>query len=203
MDADTFIEHVETECKTELSRLGSSKSLYAETGGEMAGETVLHAAAATATNAAEQFETWASESDQDVFTMASEQTREHSVSLSAELDQFQSGDPPAVVSAMADASNPAERLGATVGWSLVAERKAIQSSGYFTGQADPGTASLFRSIGQDREEIRAETLDALVEYCSDSDWEVAKAAAVGTIIAAYEEYVVSLEALGMNPKPVC
>lgn len=200
MDSAELLDTIEQEVQTELSRLGSSKSLYADTDGDMDAEPVLRAAADSAATAAETFEGW----DGEVFADAAERVRGHHDETVAELDEYEAGDPPAVVTALGEAENVIERLGATVGWTLVVERKSTQSSGYFTGQAQPGTASTFRSFGDDYEAIRQAALDALDEACdSEEEYEPAKDAATAVIEAAYDEYFETLESLGMNPKPVC
>lgn len=200
MDSDELLDTLEQELQTELSRLGSSKSLYADTEGDMDAEPVLRAAADSAATAIETFEGW----DGEVFADAAERLREQYGELVGELDEHEAGAPPAVVEALRDAEGEPERLGATVGWSLVVERKSTQSSGYFTGQAQPGTASTFRSFGDDYEAIREAALDALDGVCeSAEEYEQAKAAAADVIEAAYDEYFETLESLGMNPKPVC
>lgn len=199
MDSD-LLDTIETEMQTELSRLGSSKSLYADTTGEMEPEPVLAAAADAADTAAETFESW----DGDVFADAAARVREHDAEITAELDEYEPGDPPAAVGALGEADGDIERLGATVGWTLVTERKSTQSSGFFTGQADPSTASIFRSFGEDYDQIREDALAALEERCTDdAEFDRAQDAATAVIEAAYDEYFETLESLGMNPKPVC
>lgn len=200
MDGSELLDRIETETRTELSRLGSSKSLYADTEGEMEAEAVLAAAADAASAAAETFESWSDE----VFTAAADRERDHYEAVVDELGEYEPGEPPAVAEALGEADDGIERLGATVGWTLVTERKSTQSSGYFTGQADPGTASVFRSFGEDYGLTREEALGALEERCgSEEEYERAEEAAVTVIEAAYDEYFETLEALGMNPKPVC
>jgi hypothetical protein len=200
MDSAELLEAIEQESQTELSRLGSSKSLYADTEGEMDADPVLRAAADSAAVAIETFEGW----DGEVFVTAAERLREQYAELGEELGEHEAGDAPAVVTALADTAGEIERLGGTVGWTLVVERKSTQSSGFFTGQAQPGTASIFRSFGGEYEEIREEALAALDERCESSEeYDRAQDAATAVIEAAYEEYFETLESLGMNPKPVC
>lgn len=200
MDGSELLDRIETETRTELSRLGSSKSLYADTEGEMEAAAVLAAAADAASAAAETFESWSGE----VFADAAERERDHYEAVVDELDEYEPGTAPAVAEALGAADGGIERLGATVGWTLVTERKSTQSSGYFTGQADPGTASVFRSFGEDYERTREDALAALEADCeSEEESERAADAAVAVIEAAYDEYFETLEALGMNPKPVC
>jgi hypothetical protein len=207
MDRSAFVETVRDENRTELSRLGSSKSVYADTEGEMDTDAVLAAAAGDTGAAAETFEGWAGGNDGAAgaaFAAAADHAREQYESITAELGGEEPGDRPAVVAAVAEQNGDVQRLGALVGWTLVAEAKAGQRSGFFTGQADPGTASLFRGFGDDYEAVRAAALDTLAELCSDdAAWERATTAATGTVEAAYDEYVERLEAMGVNPKPVC
>lgn len=204
MNAADFLEQIESDLQTELSRLGSSKSLYADTEGEMDPDPVLRAAAENASHAASTVEEWAGESDLEPFENAVNREQDHLDALVDEIGEYEQGDGPAVTATLAEMAGTPARLGALVGWSLVTDRKATQSSGFFTGQAKPTTASLFRSFGDDYEATRAEALDGLDEVCdSEEDWKAAETAATRVISAAYDEYFETLEALGMNPKPVC
>ena len=65
MDGTTLVDTVTDDLETQLSRLGSSKWLYALTDGDMTGEAVRAAAAADAVAAAETFESWADDADDD------------------------------------------------------------------------------------------------------------------------------------------
>lgn len=202
MNGSDFVEAVQTESKTELSRLGSSKSLYADTEGEMEPDAVLAAAADNAHHAAETFDGWAE--DDDTFAAAAETARDHYEDIAGKLGDADPGSPPAVVEFLRGLPATVERLGGLVGWTLVTEEKASQCTGFFTGQADPQTASLFRGLRGDYEETREDALDALAAACeNDEDWERAQTAATNAVEAAYDEYFETLEALGVNPKPVC
>jgi len=200
MDSTDLLEAVEQAQQTELSRLGSSKSLYADTEGEMEADPILAAAADGAVAAAETFERW----DREPFADAAERAREQYEDILDELGEYDRANPPAAAAALADADGSVEQLGATVGWTLVTERKSTQSGGYFTGQAMPQTASTFRAFGDDYDEIRDAALAALEEHCdSEAEYDEAKDAAAAVIEAAYDEYFETLQSLGMNPKPVC
>lgn len=199
MDATDIVDAVESDLQTELSRLGSSKSLYADTEGELEPDRVLGAIADGAHHAADTFRGWAA--DADPFADAADRLADQYETLEGELGGHEPGDEPAVVAALADAEGESERLGALVGWSLVAERKASQATGFFTGQADPGTASTLRAFGEDFEAIREAALEALADR--DGDGEVAAEAANAVVQAAYDAYFETLEDLGVNPKPVC
>ena len=98
----------------------------------------------------------------------------------------------------------AVRIGRLADSSLVAKKLAEQSTGFFTGEADPRTASTFRAYGSDVEARRDDVLDALaVVVDGDGDRDAALAAATVVVQGAYEEYTGRLEAMGVNPKPVC
>jgi len=195
MDPTDLVDRVRSENNTELSRLGSSKSLYADTEGEMEGDAVLAALADTTHHAAEVFEGWG-----EPFGAAADRERDHYVDIAGELDAHEPGDRPALVESFSGLETEVERLGAAVGYTLVAEAKAGQATGFFTGQADPQTASLFREISDGYETLRGELLDALEPH---DDPEGGAAAATAVVGAAYEEYVDRLESMGINPKPVC
>ena len=69
---------------------------------------------------------------------------------------------------------------------------------------DPQTASTFRSAGDDIEALREDAADLLDDACADdADWDAAEAAALDVVRAAYDDYVETLEDLGVNPKNVC
>jgi len=204
MDATTLVENVREENKTELSRLGSSKSLYADTDGEMEPDAVLAAMADAAHHAAETFDGWATDDVVGTFADAADLERDHYEDILGELDAHEPGDRPDAIAAVGGLEDSPERLGALVGWTLVAEAKASQATGFFTGQAKPGIASTFRAFGDDYEALRTDALDALDSVCEgESEWERAETAATTVVGAAYDAYFETLEALGVNPKPVC
>jgi hypothetical protein len=204
MSAIDLLDAIRENNKTELSRLGSSKSLYADTEGNMEPEMVLTAAADMAHHAAETLAGWAEDEDVDgAFLAAADRERDHYDAIAAELDAHDPGQRPAVIEYLRGHETAIERLGALVGWTFVAEEKSGQYSGFFTGQADPQTASLFRGFADDYEASRADALDALDAVCEPEDWDRAEAAATGAVGAAYDEYFETLEDIGVNPKPVC
>jgi hypothetical protein len=204
MNGSDFVDAIRSDSKTELSRLGSSKSLYADTEGEMEPDAVLAAAADNAHHAAETFAGWAGEDGGGAVADAEATARDHYEAIAGKLDDRDPGAPPAVVEFLRGLPAGVERLGGLVGWTLVTEQKASQCTGFFTGQADPQTASLFRGFGGDYEETRESALDALGAAAGDEeDWERAETAATEAVQAAYDEYFETLEDLGVNPKPVC
>lgn len=207
MDAAEFTDAVRAETKTELSRLGSSKSLYADTEGEMDEGPVLTAIADHLHHAAEVFETWADEESgaaADLFADLAHTVGESYETVADEHGDYEPGASPAIAEFLQSLDATAERVAGTVGWAMVVENKVGQAVGFFVGQASPQTASTFREVRSgidDAIDAGAETLTAVCE--GDDDWDQAETAATGAIETAYDEYFETLEALGVNPKPVC
>jgi len=209
MSASDVRNAVQEAKATELSRLGSSKSLYAATGGEMEGDAVLAAAADADAAAADAFEAWAeseeNEQAREVFEGAAVDERDHVETILAELGDHV---PDTEDDAMADHLHTIEgtvaRAGAFLGRVLVADGSKSQYVGYFVGNADPQTASVFRDLRGDLDEQEERALELLDAVCeSDADWDAAETAALETVATAYEAHVATLEDLGVDPKPVC
>ena len=209
MTPEEFLEAVRTENKTALSRLGSSKSLYADTGGEMEPETVLAAAADAEYHAHETYAAWADDTDDEaaaeVFAATAAEERDHYERVAGELDGHEPSDEvPAIQQTLRGYDGTLERLGGLVGRTVAAEKSKDQLTGFFVGQADPQTAQLFREVGSDLDPQLERATEALAAHCeTDDDWQTALDAATGAIQAAYEAYTERLESMGVNPKPVC
>jgi rubrerythrin len=210
MDASELHESVRADNDTALSRLGSSKSLYADTGGEMAAGPVLEAAADAEYAAAETFEAWADSEDdpdaRDVFDTTASEERDHYDAVAAELDAHDPDevDPSAMQQSLRELDGTVARAGGLLGRLLATEKSKEQLTGFFVGQADPQTAQLFRDLKGDLDGQLERTLDLLDAVCeTDEDWDAAKDAAAAAIQAAYDEYTEQLESMGVNPKPVC
>ena len=207
MNAQEFVDAVREDSKTPLSRLGASKALYADTAGEMDDDSVLAAVADRAHHAAETFETWAEEESgevADLFSAAAGTEREHAETAGEEHGDYEPGDPPGVQVQLRGVEGTVERLGAFVGWALAAGNNTDQVVGYFVGQASPMTASTFRGESDGHDDHVEDASEALESVCDgDEDWERAREAAGAAIAADYDDYVETLEGLGVNPKPVC
>lgn len=209
-DPDAFVETVSETNQTALSRLGSSKSLYADTGGEVETEPVLEATADAEYAAWQTFLEWADDEAVDEVREAFEKTaaeeEDHYETVADELadDEYEPSEVPQLHEYLRDREDTVERVGALVGRILASRRSKEQVVGYFVGDADPQTASLFREFGDDLDDQLERSKDLLETVCeSDDDWERAEEAATGAIQAAYDEYVETLEGMGANPKPVC
>jgi hypothetical protein len=197
MDASSLESRLRDDYETELSRLGSSKWLYALTGGDLDEGSIRSAAATDLDRAAATFDGWADGAE--VFAAAAE-------SAAAARDEIDA-DPTDTDRPLYDAvagDDEVSRLGALLGWSVVADKTLSQMVGFFVGDASPAAADTFRSIRDDVAADREAALDALDEACaSDDDWDRAVASASTVVEAAYDEYVAKLEAMGIKPKNVC
>ncbi|RQH01000.1 rubrerythrin family protein [Natrarchaeobius oligotrophus] len=205
-DADAFLETVREENQTELSRLGSSKSLYADTGGDIDTEPVLRATADAEYAAWQTFDGWADDEGDDdareAFAATAAEERDHFETVLEHLgdEEYEPEAVPALHEYLRELDGTTERVGALVGRILASKRSKEQVVGYFVGDADPQTAGVFREFGAELDG----QLERATELLGDiSDDERALEAATDTIEAAYGEYVENLEAMGANPKPVC
>ena len=209
MTPSEFLDSVRADNETALSRLGSSKSLYAATGGELDAEHVLRAAADAELVAMETLDAWAQEEPnedaQNAFQTTADEEREHTQAVVAELEDYTPDETPsAMQSHLRELESTVERAGGLLGRTLAAEKSKQQLVGFFVGQADPQTAELFRDLKTDVDDQRQRALDLLEAVCDTDDaWNRARTAADDTIQAAYDDYVEQLEAQGVDPKPVC
>jgi rubrerythrin len=207
MDATACVQTIRETNETELSRLGSSKSLFADTGGEMESAAVLEAAATAEYHAAATYDSWAETETGTVaeaFATTAAEERSHYERVTAELDAHEPGPVPPIQSSLRDHEETIERLGGFIGRTLAAEGSKTQITGFFVGNADPQTASLFREMGDDLDAQLARARSCLDEVCDDdAAYERAVEAASAAIEVAYETYTDQLESLGVNPKPVC
>ena len=175
--------------ETALSRLGSSKALYAATGGEMEADEVLRAAADAEHTAANTFADWAdtesNDDARDVFERLATDERDHADQILAKLDDYDPQDDPSGIQAeLRQYDNTIERAGGLLGRIVATEKSKSQLAG-LDDQLDA-------------------VHDRLADLCpADEDWDTAKRAADDAIQAAYEDYTERLESMGVNPKPVC
>lgn len=194
-------EEMETVYETELSRLGSSKALYAITRGEMETEAVLSELADRAVTATETFDSWTGDDAYgDVFTTAAETARDHAariVDAAEDAEPIDSPTPADEVLRGVDASD--ERLGGLLAWTLIADRTFAQAVGFFVGSADTMTSDLFRSLRSDVGDLRSDA----DEHVAGADRDAALGAASEVVEAAYDHYADTLEEMGVKVKPVC
>jgi len=209
MDAEAFLESIESSMTTELDRLSSSKSLIALTDASLDRGPVLRVAAGRERAAAEAFEAWAETADEPARATFEGVAARHRDNLDEILELEDSPDsPPASTEPMhaslTDDEDSIERAAALVARSLVDERVTKQVVGFFVNDADRIAANQFRDVRESMNASRDDGLELLASICaSDDDWGRAAAAAEATIQAAYDNYVDVLEGMGVNPKPVC
>jgi len=208
MDAAELRDELESEYETELSRLGSSKSMYAATEGEMDADAVLSAMADRAHAAAETFDAWTAATADTVLadaygSLAADQHDQAGRIVDAGGGRAL-GRPTALQEHLQERDDAVERAGGLLAWALVVDRTYSQAVGFFVGNADPSSADLFRDLRKEIEAAGERAEELLAEVCRDAaDWERAEETASAAIEAAYEEYVDALESMGVKVKPVC
>ena len=206
MNGSDLAAELRDDHETAFSRLGSSKAMYALTGGEMDGEHVRAAAANDALALAETLDAWRDEAGSEtgtsgLFADLATAAREHAVDVDEDPTLEEE---PRLYDTLSTCDSTPARLGGLLGRYLVALEHAGQMVGFFVGDADPMAADDFRGLRSELEAERDRVVDALEDACtSEEDWEAAHEAADAVIEAAYEDYVETLESMGIKPKNVC
>ena len=201
MTDDTLHETIEGEYETELSRLGSSKALYAITEGEMETASVLANLAESMTAAAETFHGWSGDGDHgDVFANAAETAGDLAERIAGATEAAEpTTSPTPVDEVLRGLDEPDARLGGLLAWTMITDRTLAQAVGFFVGNADTKAADLFRDLRSAVDGVGSETAEHLV----GADAGAARGAASDVVEAAYGHYVETLEGLGVKVKPVC
>jgi len=200
MDAGATIDAVRDRTETERNRLGSDKALIAATDATLEADAVLAAAAARESGVATTLDQWATEADSDVAT----QFEAAATAAAERADRLDvaAGDADGFIGYLETVDGTARRVGAgLVAAPLVADRFYLQVVSFFINEADEGRADTFREIRQEASAL-ADGETAL-ERLSESERETAAAAATEAIEAAYDDYAETLEAMGLDPKPIC
>jgi hypothetical protein len=201
MNGQEFTDALRDDHETPLSRLGSSKWVYALTGGEMDGDAV-EAAWATETAAAhETFAAWGDDEGSDEAAAAFADVAE---TAAGHGDVGTETETPPTYEALAGIEGTAARAGGLLAWALVTEKTLAQMVGFFVGDADPSSANTFRGYRSDLQDQVTAAADLLDTVCDDeADWDAARTGADQVIEAAYDDYVETLESMGIKPKNVC
>jgi hypothetical protein len=206
MDGTSLLETLRADHDTALSRLGSSKALYALTAGEMDAATVRAAAADDVAAARDVFAAWAEDADDAVVAdrfgaLADEATDRYD--RVAPADHAPSAPRPLYETLAGFEATPA-RAGGLLARAVVSSAYAGQLVGFFVGDADPTAADLFRDVKDDLAAQRETAVTLLDDACYDeADWTAAQDAADAVVTAAYDDYVDTLESMGVKPKNVC
>lgn len=199
MDGQDLVDLLQSDHETALAALGSSKALYAVTGGTVDPEHV-HAAATAELAAAERtFESWRRDEADD----RAASLFETAAAVSEDYDGIGPPDRSAVPDqefGVPSFDGTAERLGGLLGWTLVATAVVEQTADFFVGHADPDVADTYRDVRDDLEHLRDRTAATIELDCgSDADWSAAEAAAKEAIEAAFGTYRETLASLDVDP----
>lgn len=204
-DGEALLATVRETEETPLSRLGSSKSLYAVTDGEMTAAAVRSATADDAAAAAALFDAWAADTTgpaADAFADAAARARRHHDAVAPGDHDPPEGLPP--YDYLGTLDGDVARAAGLLGRALVVGKRLEQTVGFFVGDADPQGADEMRDLRTDLDAERADAVALLDAVCDDAEnWERAHEVAAGTVGAAYDDYVERLEAMGVKPKNVC
>ena len=219
MDASDLAATLRDDHETAFSRLGSSKAMYAITNGEMDGGIVRAAAAINADAISTVTDEWSDnnisdtdghvdeidETDPDaVFALIATDAGKRAMDLNPDISQKETVSRPRLYDVLESMETIASRLGGLLARSLITIEQVSQMVGFFIGNADTKTANEFRDLKSMIESDRDRILTALNSTCeSDTAWEDAQNSADAVIEAAYDEYVDSLEQMGIKPKNVC
>ncbi|QLH81588.1 rubrerythrin family protein [Halosimplex pelagicum] len=218
MNGQQLVEAVREAQATELDRLGSDKYLIAATGADLERAPVLRSVAESAASGRDTFSRWADEATGDAasaFQTAADTETAQFDRVVASLAELPNDDADAAATidgtdaplhaALADTDGTVERLAAGfVGRPLVADRTLLQAVNFFVNEADEERADLARELRSDAQGRLDEGVALLDSVCeTDADWERAQRGAERVVEAAYEEYATALEAMGVDPKPVC
>jgi hypothetical protein len=193
---DTIEERIRAEAATELERLGSDRGLIALTDADLSSETIRSRITSVLAGTAEVYEEWAND---DAFATAAETTRNIAATTSDTAVKPASDHP--LVAALDGLDDQSERVGAgLVALPLVLDGWVLQGVSFFVNEADEAAADQFRKVRAGLDEVMA-TGESAVE--SEEERERATEAALALVEAAYEDYVETLDGLGLDPKTVC
>ena len=204
MNGDDLATELRDDHETEFSRLGSSKAMYALTAGEMASESVRAAAATDAAALAAVLDEWVDDAGDATRTLFADLAAAARDRTTAVADDPPIGERPPLYDALSAFDAAPARVGGLLGRYLVVSEYASQMIGFFVGDADPMAANDFRAVRSDLESERDRVVDALDATCdTDDEWTAARDAAEAVVAAAYDDYVQTLESMGIKPKNVC
>jgi hypothetical protein len=198
MDAPDTIAAVEDATTTERSRIGSDKALIAATDATLERDAVWRAMATREAGVVDAVGGW---NDESAVAEAFERFRRAASDRRDRIDA-QPGEADALSAHLADLTDTPERVGAgLLAVPLVLDRLYLQVVSFFVNEADEREADVARELRNGASDL-APAREALA-VLDDAERARARDAAVGAIGVAYDEYAATLEAMGLDPKPVC
>ena len=202
MNGDDLARELRDDHETEFSRLGSSKAMYALTNGDMDGDSVRAAAASDALAFAEVLEGWSgTDTTAALHSDLAAAARDYATAVD---DDPSLDEEPLLYDELAGFDTAPARLGGLLGRYLVVSEYASQMVGFFVGDADPTAAADFRELRSELDAEHDRVVDTLDSACATAnEWAAARDAAETLIAAAYDDYVGTLESVGIQPKNVC
>lgn len=193
---DSIEDRVCAEAATELERLGSDRGLIALTDADLSAETIRSRLAGVLAGVETVYEGWASEDE--IFSTAAESAR--GLAETAAPHGVDPATDHPLVTALRDVDGHTARVGAGfVGVALVLDGWALQGVSFFVNEADETAADDFREVRSGLDDLLAAGEDAVAA----DEQEVAVAATLDLIATAYDDYVETLDGLGLDPKTVC
>ena len=149
---------------------------------------------------AEALRSWAEDADGEVGT-AFEQAGAAAADRRDRADATP-GETDALSAQLQELSEWPERVGAgLVAVPLVLDRLYLQVVNFFVNEADERSADVVRDLRSDASELDS-AREALAALDGD-EREHAREAAIDVVEVVYNEYAEALEAMGLDPKPVC
>lgn len=205
MDGEALLSDVRAEADTELSRLGAEKVLLAATRATLEPDAIAGALASDLAEGSERLDAWAEEADDAALARAMADAAERYEDLRAATLEAWSDADTAVEGLVADLGDPAgdaERAGAgLVGLPLALDGLLLGAVSYHVNEADEAAADRARDLRSAVAELGEEFAGLLAARAGDDD--AVREGAVGAIEASYRIYASRLEAMGLDPKPIC
>lgn len=190
---DSIEARVRAEAATELERLASDRGLIALTDADLSAATIRTRLAGVLAGLADVYAEWGD----DTFEEPAETATELADGIVPEPAEPASDHP--LVAHLRTLDGHAERVGAgLVGAPLVVDGWTLQGVSFFVNEPDERAADEFRTVRSGLDEL-AERGESEI----GDDRETGAEAALDLVAVAYDDYVETLDGLGLDPKTVC